>query len=128
VDERARGPLEEAVNLYEMRTGQRIRRTYASAPRLETLLFTGSHDLVVADHAQLVEHPVTSSFDPDTKRILGSSGEGVTFGCMLRRGSMGRVEPRGLWLFLQDTEARAILDAAGIRLTQPPPAGGKEGP
>ena len=128
VDERARAPLEEAANLFEMRTGHRVRRTYASARRLQTLLFTGSHDLVVADHAQLAEHPVTSAFDPETERILGSSREGVVLGSMLRRTSMGRAEPRGLWLFLQEAEARAMLDAAGIRLAPDAPTGGKERP
>jgi hypothetical protein len=115
VDDRIQQPVEEARNLYEMRTGQRVRATFASARRLETLLFTGSHDMVLGDHAQLASHPVTSAFDPGTERMLGTSDAGVTFGCMLRRSSLSRPEPRGLWQFFQQEEARAILEAAGIR-------------
>jgi hypothetical protein len=115
-DERLRMPVEEAANLFEMRTGRRVRTTFASAGRVGVLLHTASHHLILAEAAQLAAHPVTSEFEARTKFAIGQTEQGVGYACMLSRRSAGSEEPRRLWQFLQESETRAIFDAAGVRL------------
>jgi hypothetical protein len=116
-DERLRRPVEEAVTLFEMRTGRRVRTTFASAGRVGVLLHTASHHVVIAETPQLAAHPVTSEFEASTKVPVGQTDAGVAFACMLSRRSLAAEEPRRLWQFMQESEARAIFDAAGVRLS-----------
>ena len=122
-DERLQRPIEEGLNLFEMRTGQRLRVTYASRERIDVLLHTGAHDVLIVDVAQVDAQPVTSLFDLETARVLGKTAGGVTLGCVMRRNASRRGEVTALWQFLQEDEVGAVLRAAGVK-----PVGGATSP
>ena len=115
VDQRLHGAVGEGVSLFEMRTGQRVRAAYVSEGRLEVLMRTGAHDVVVAEAEQLDAHPVTSQFDGASRRSLGRDAAGAEFGCVLRKAAGDRAIARSLWLFLQDDEVRVLLEHAGVK-------------
>ena len=114
VDDRLQRPLGEALALYEMRTGQRLRVTYASRDRVDVLLHTGAHDVLVVDLTQVEANPVTSLFDLSSARRLGETAEGRALGCVLRRRASERGDARALWQFLQGDEVGAVLRASGV--------------
>ena len=113
-DERLQRPIEEGLNLFEMRTGQRLRVTYASPERIDVLLHTGSHDVLIVDLAQVDAQPVTSLFDRSSARALGKTAGGVTLGCVMRRNAAKRRDVTALWRFLQEDEVGVVLRAAGV--------------
>jgi hypothetical protein len=123
-DERLQRPIDEGLALFEMRTGQRLRVTYATPERIDILLHTGAHDVLIVDLLQVEAQPVTSLFDLSTARALGKTAGGVTLGCVMRRGASGRQHVVALWRFLQEDEFGVVLRSAGVMPTASTPAQG----
>lgn len=117
-DERLAGAVEEIVFLYSQRTGQRIRVALASPERLGVMLPNGKDDLVLAEARQLDARPATSGLDRDSRREVASR-DGDRFAVVMRHHALEKRDARAFWLFLQGSEAGAILSSKGFHA---PPA------